>query len=179
MTNISHGLGRKAAVFTAVFACAAGIGSIITSQVVFSAAPAVAGEKFDDLGPAIDDLRKAGGHYRRDLVKANILVTGSEGAIFWPLYDEYRAERDKITDKRVKLIKDFLAKRDSMTQDDAEELTKESLSLDHDIIDVKEKWAKKMAKDLSQRTVARFFQVDQRLDAVTNIALASRIPLIY
>jgi hypothetical protein len=36
----------------------------------------------------------------------------------------------------------------------------------------------KMSKVLSARTVARFFQIDNKLDTVVDAALAGKIPLI-
>jgi hypothetical protein len=36
-----------------------------------------------------------------------------------------------------------------------------------------------MGKVLSARTTARFFQIDAKLDAVVDAALAGRIPLIH
>jgi len=36
-----------------------------------------------------------------------------------------------------------------------------------------------MSKELSPRTVARFIQIDSKLDAIVNAELASRIPLIH
>jgi hypothetical protein len=41
------------------------------------------------------------------------------------------------------------------------------------------KWYKKMTKALSERTVARFFHIDEKLDAAADIALAANIPLIH
>jgi hypothetical protein len=36
-----------------------------------------------------------------------------------------------------------------------------------------------MSKELSARTVARFFQIDSKMDAVVDAELAARIPLIH
>jgi polyhydroxyalkanoate synthesis regulator phasin len=108
-----------------------------------------------------------------------MLLTNSEAAQFWPLYDRYRAEREKLGDRKVRLITDFLAKRDSMSEEDAENLIDEAMSIDNDKNEVKEKYVAKMMKVLSARTVARFFQIDQKLDAVVDMELAARIPLIH
>jgi len=136
-------------------------------------------EKFGDLNQAITDLRAEAGHDRRAIVKANMLLTASEGTIFWPLYDEYRAERVALADRRQKMVFDFLAKRDTMTQDEAEDLTKEAFSIEHDRIDVKDKYRKKMAKVLSARTVARFIQIDSKLDTIADVVVAAQVPLIH
>ena len=36
-----------------------------------------------------------------------------------------------------------------------------------------------MSKVLSSRTVARFFQIDQKLDAIVDAGLAANIPLMH
>jgi hypothetical protein len=136
-------------------------------------------ERFGDLSAAIADLRQEAGKDRRTIVKANMLLTESEAKTFWPLYDDYRADVDKINDRKVDLIKDFVAKRDGMSQDDAENLTKQYIEIEKDVIVVKQKHIGKMSKSLSARTVARFFQIDHKLDTVVDLALATRIPLIY
>ena len=151
----------------------------LSSGIAWSAEPAPVSEKYGDVQQAIADLRQAGGQDRRELVRRNMLLTNSEGAIFWPLYDEYRAACAEVGDRKAKLITDFLAQRDTMTQDQAEKLTKEMFSIQEDAIPIKEKYQKKMIKVLSARTVARFFQIDQKLDAVGDIVLAARLPLIH
>ncbi len=156
------------------------IGSLTGTGVALGAdaEPAV-NEKFADLAPAIAELRQETGQDRREIVKANMLLTKSEGTIFWPLYDQYRAERNKLGDRKVRLITDFAAGIDAMSQDEAERLTKDFLAIEKQKIAIKESYVAKMSKVLSARTVARFFQIDQKLDATVDLALAARIPLIH
>jgi Spy/CpxP family protein refolding chaperone len=158
----------------------AGTGTLLTTGTALGdSAKPVVNEQFSDFAPAIEDLRWEAGQYRRDIVKANMLLTESESAQFWPLYDQYRAERQQIGDRKVRLITDFLAQRNSMSEDQARALVKESLAIDKDKAALKDKWYGKMTKVLSERTVARFFHIDQKLDASSDIALAAEIPLIH
>ena len=153
--------------------------AVLVPVLALAADKPVVNEKFTDLEPAIKELRDAVGKDRRDIVKANMLLTNSEAARFWPLYDEYRAEMNKIGDKRVKLITDFAANRDSMSEDEGLRLLKERLDIEKEKNDVRGDYVKKFNKELSARTTARFFQIDQKLDAAVEAALAARIPLIY
>ena len=153
--------------------------ALLTPALALAADKPVVNEKFSDLEPAIQMLRQEVGKDRRELVKANMLLTNSEAARFWPLYDEYRAEMNKIGDKRVKLITDFAANRDSMSEDEGLRLLKERLDIEKEKNDVRGDYVKKFNKELSARTTARFFQIDQKLDAAVEAALAARIPLIY
>jgi hypothetical protein len=179
VTNVHRIDGRVGSLAAAILGLAS-LGSLLGPGTALSAPPPpVVNEKFSDLEPAIAELRQEAGKDRRAIVKANMLLTNSEAAQFWPLYDRYRAEREKLGDRRVRLITDFLAKRDSMSEEDAENLIDEAMSIDNDKNEVKEKYVAKMMKVLSARTVARFFQIDQKLDAVVDMELAARVPLIH
>jgi hypothetical protein len=150
-----------------------------TSPSLADAAQPIVNEKFSDFAPVIAELRQEAGQDRRNIVRANMLLTETESARFWPLYDEYRAERRKIGDRRVRLITDFLAAENAMTEDQARTLANEDFAIGKDTSELKAKWYKKMTKVLSERTVARFFHIDEKLDAAADIALAANIPLIH
>ena len=159
---------------------------VASASVLLSANPTLAdpaqpivNEKFSDFAPVIAELRQEAGQDRRNIVRANMLLTETESARFWPLYDEYRAERRKIGDRRVRLITDFLAAENAMTEDQARTLANEDFTIGKDTSELKAKWYKKMTKVLSERTVARFFHIDEKLDAAADIALAANIPLIH
>jgi DNA-directed RNA polymerase len=139
----------------------------------------IVNEKFSDFAPVIAELRQVAGQDRRNIVRANMLLTETESARFWPLYDEYRAERQKIGDRRVRLITDFLAAENSMSEDEARTLANQDFAIEKDISELKARWYKKMTKELSERTIARFFHIDEKLDAAADIALAANIPLIH
>ncbi|MEJ0007300.1 MAG: hypothetical protein WDM77_13270 [Steroidobacteraceae bacterium] len=93
----------------------ASAGALLGATTAWSAdAPS---EKFGDMQQAVTDLRAEAGQDRRAIVKANMLLTASEGTIFWPLYDKYRAERVALGDRKQKLVFDYLAKRNTMSED--------------------------------------------------------------
>jgi hypothetical protein len=164
---------------TAMVGIASASALLAASPILADPARPIVNEKFSDFAPAIAELRQEAGQDRRDIVRANMLLTETESARFWPLYDEYRAGRQKIGDRRVRLITDFLAQKNSMTEDAARALANEDFAILKDTAELKSKWYKKMTKELSERTVARFFHIDEKLDAAADIAIAANIPLIH
>jgi hypothetical protein len=164
---------------TAMVGIASASGLLAASPTLGDPARPIVNEKFSDFAPAIAELRQEAGQDRRIIVRANMLLTETESARFWPLYDEYRAERQKIGDRRVRLITDFLAEQNSMTEDKARALANEDFAIEKDTSELKAKWYAKMTKVLSERTIARFFHIDEKLDAAADIALAANIPLIH
>jgi hypothetical protein len=176
---------RRVSSWQSRFLSAAMVG-IASAGVLLPASPSMAdparpivNEKFSDFAPAIAELRQEAGQDRRNIVRANMLLTETESARFWPLYDEYRAERQKIGDRRVRLVTDFLAEENSMSEDEARALANEDFAIEKDTGELKAKWYKKMTKELSERTIARFFHIDEKLDAAADIARAANIPLIH
>jgi DNA-directed RNA polymerase len=164
---------------TAMMGIASASALLAAGPVLGDPARSIVNEKFSDFAPAIAELRQEAGQDRRNIVRANMLLTETESARFWPLYDEYRAERQKIGDRRVRLVTDFLADENSMTEDQARTLANEDFAIEKDTSELKAKWYKKMTKVLSERTVARFFHIDEKLDAAADLARAANIPLIH
>jgi hypothetical protein len=164
---------------TAIVGIASASALLAASPALADPARSIVNEKFSDFAPAIAELRQEAGQDRRNIIRANMLLTETESARFWPLYDEYRAERKKIGDRRVRLVTDFLAQQNSMSEDEARTLANEDFAIEKDTSELKTKWYKKMTKELSERTVARFFHIDEKLDAAADLALAANIPLIH
>ena len=158
---------------------AMGLCPLLVPAVSFGADEPIVNEKFADLEPGIQMMRSEIGKDRRDVVKAAMYLTDTEAKVFWPIYDKYRAEQSKVNDKRVKLISDYLANQKGSSQDQAEDLMKEAIKNEEERTEVKQDYMKKMGKELSKRTTARFFHIDYKLDTVVDAALAARIPLIH
>jgi Spy/CpxP family protein refolding chaperone len=164
---------------TAILGIASASALLAASVALADPAQPIASDRFGDYAAAITELRQEAGQDRRNIVKANMLLTGSESARFWPLYDEYRAERQKILDRKAQLITEFFTEQNSMSEDQARALANEDFAIEKDTSELRAKWYEKMSKVLSERTVARFFHIDEKLDASVDIALAANIPLIY
>jgi hypothetical protein len=79
----------------------------------------------------------------------------------------------------VKLITDYAASRDSMSEDEGNRLLREALDIEKQRVEIKEDFIKKFEKQISARTTARFFHIESKLDAVGDSVRAAKIPLIY
>jgi hypothetical protein len=73
-------------------------------------------------------------------------LTEEESAKFWPLYNEYRAEAGKLSDRAVSLIKDYAANYENMTDDKARDLLKQQLQLEEDRMKLRKSYAGKFEK---------------------------------
>ena len=114
---------------------------------------------------------------RQALVTAAMDLQASEADIFWPLYREYRIAMAKVNDRFSKLVVTYLDQYDELTDAEAARIMDEYLGIERARTGVKAKYMPRFREKLPARKVARFFQVDNKLDAVLNAELASVIPL--
>ena len=115
---------------------------------------------------------------RQAMVTAAMDLDGAEAEKFWPLYRDYRNEMAKVGDRLVKLINDYADAYDTITDEQAARMLDEYLSIQRATGEVKAAYVPKFRQIIPARKVARFFQVDNKLDAVINSQLAAGIPLV-
>ena len=115
---------------------------------------------------------------RQAVVAANLPLTEEEAKAFWPAYKEYRADVEKLGDRMVKLIAAYAADFETMTDAKADTFFNDLLAIDRDRLAVREKYVPKIRAVLPGQKAARFFQIENKLDAIVNVSLASEIPLV-
>lgn len=126
----------------------------------------------------VHDEREALRADKKVLVAENMMLTESEAAAFWPVYEEFQTEMTVIGDRMVKLIEDYAATYKVMTDDTAAKLIKELMSFQGDRVKLQEKFLPKFQKVLSATKVARYYQIENKIRAIVDYDLASQIPLV-
>lgn len=104
--------------------------------------------------------------------------TNEEGNAFWPIYREYEVDFAKIGDARIVLIKDYAQNYETMTDEKAKELVQRGLKLEERRTKLKKKYFRKFDKVLSSKTVAKFFQLENQINLLIDLQIASELPLI-
>ena len=123
-------------------------------------------------------LTRASIQLRRQAIVTSVMdLTPTESQAFWPLYREYRMEMAKVGDRVSKLLVDYTGQYDTLTDEQAKKIMNEWLSIEKAKMGVKSKYISRFQKILPARKVMRFFQADNKLDAVLNAQLASVVPL--
>lgn len=112
------------------------------------------------------------------LVTEAMQLSDDEASVFWPIYREYQFELDKLTDRRIALIKDYAQHYNSMTDEKANELMMGVFKLDEDLTKLRKKYYKQLEKALSSTTAARFFQIDNQINMLLRLQVAAELPLI-
>ena len=156
------------------------ISILVTALLLLAAAPSPAQEKeplvtYDN---EIEAARKLMAQERKLVIAGELVLTPAESDAFWPLYNEYQEEMRKIGDAEVALITEFAENYSTADDEFAERVIKESLDIDMRALKLRKKYLKRFNKVLPALKVAKFYQVENKLNAVVNYQLASMIPMI-
>jgi hypothetical protein len=148
---------------------------LVVALLALCAAPARAGEAADaDLAILRDTIRAN----KKALVAVNLTLTDAEAAQFWPLFDRYEKEISAVGDRVVKVIEDYTASFADLTDQKAMQLMGDYLSAEEDRLKVRRAFLPEFAKAIPGKKVARFYQIENKADAVLRYDLAATIPVV-
>ena len=116
---------------------------------------------------------------RQVIVTDNLLLTPEENNAFWPIYNDYRADIREVHDRTLRLITDFAANYESMSDETAREMLDEYLDIEDDLLRVRTRYVRRFDNVLPPVELLRFYQVENKLDVIYRLSLADQIPLAF
>src|SRR5580765_1551547 len=147
------------------------------------ASPRVTREPADSNNSRITDediqmLRKDIRSQRKQLIAANMQLTGAEAEKFWPVYEQYISELVKTNTKKYALIKQYIQSGGALSDADAETAVKQWVDVDQSVAQLRMQYIPNFRKVLSPKSLALFYQLDRRVQLMIDLQLASTIPLV-
>jgi hypothetical protein len=127
-----------------------------------------------DLQTLLDALRVN----RKAMVAVNLELTDDEAAKFWPIYDRYQKEMSALGDRLVALIGDYSKSFRDMSNEKAMKLVDDYLSIEAGRLKVRRAYVDEFAKSIPGVKLARFYQLENKIDAVIRYEMAATIPVI-
>ena len=112
------------------------------------------------------------------LVAQTMQLTDPESQSFWPVYESFQKELTALNDRVLKLIQNYAQNYASMTNEVARTLTDEYMAADAERLKIRQSYLPKFRKVLSEIKVARYYQMETKIQALINYDLATGIPLI-
>ena len=136
-------------------------------------------EAFANVAGEIETARSMAQTERKAIVARNMTLTAAESEHFWPLYNRYRYEMSVLQDRQVAIITDFATHYETLDDVEARQILDKWLAYESDVVKLRARYLKRFAKVLPGTKLARYFQIENKLDAMSNLTTASRIPLAH
>ena len=117
---------------------------------------------------------------REMIIREELQLTAAEEAAFWPLYQKYRSDLAPVQNRYVALIADYMKHYDSgvLTDAYANEVLEGYFDVKGDLLRTRKKYVRRFGKILPMLKVARFYHLENKINAELDAELAYAVPLI-
>ena len=105
-------------------------------------------------------------------------LTEAEGEAFWPIYREFAVEQAALGDQFLANLKHYAENWDSMDEAAIQTMADNYFKQQSDELKLKQKYFKRVSKEVSVRRAAQFLQVENQIQMLIDLQLASEAPLI-
>jgi hypothetical protein len=113
------------------------------------------------------------------LIAENMDLTESEAKDFWPLYEKYQNDLANLEERMRRPIEEYGAILDSTSGKTAAKILEEYVLIERDRQKFREYYLSKFrSSSLPRKKVLRYSQLENKIRAVRNYELASKIPLV-
>jgi len=150
----------------------------IAVVLLLAAVPAFAQEGAD-IGAKIRETQALVAQEFRQILLEEMMLTDAESKEFWPLYERYSAEKRVINEPDFAGLIEYVDRyyTGDLTDAQARRLMSTYFDVQKAILAKREEYVKKFDKVMSTIKVMRFFQLENKVQAEVNAALAVTIPL--
>jgi Spy/CpxP family protein refolding chaperone len=127
---------------------------------------------------AIAAFREAVRADKKSVVMKNMDLTEAEAKKFWPIYDAYQKDLQKVAQRQNKAILDYVNQSSSMTDANAKRIARELLDADAEEQRLRERVLKKLYAALPARKAIRYLQIENKVRTLEHYDMGAQIPLV-
>ena len=115
---------------------------------------------------------------KKAIIVDNMGFTEDESKAFWPAYNEFQQAKQKLNERTIKVLRDYMDGYDTLTNEKAEALLREYVAIEKERADLKAAFLPKFTKALPAKKVARYYQIENKIEAIVKYELAKDVPLV-
>src|SRR6266576_7120156 len=114
------------------------------------------------------------------IVSKYMELTESEAKNFWPVYEEYQADLQKINQRLLSMLQSYAAdyRNKSLTDEKAQKLLDEWIAIENDDAKRRGSFVPKVMKALPAKKAARYLQIENEYRILLKYDLAATVPLV-
>ena len=112
------------------------------------------------------------------IVADNMELTQTEAGKFWPIYDAYQKDLDRVLARQNKAIVEYVNQSSTMTDANAKRIARELLDADAEEQRLRERQLKKLYAALPARKAIRYLQIENKIRTLQHYDMGAQIPLV-
>lgn len=114
---------------------------------------------------------------KEQLIALVMFFDEADAAKFWPIYQQYRAELDKLNASEVASINDYVKNNGHLTEHQADQIVHNQTQFQSQRAALLDKYYGQFKAALGPVTAARFFEAENQLLSLTDLQLSSKLPI--
>jgi hypothetical protein len=148
--------------------------AVLTSMAVEAQGPPTPGE----LEETFEMMREFMSTERETMLESDLRLTRAERRAFWPLYEKYRAEIATAQDRLGQLLAEFAENYADPSDEQVGRFVDEYFAIEQRMLEIRVAYLPAFREILPAQKVARFVQIESKVDGIARLPLIMDTPLI-
>ena len=155
-----------------------GTSAVLVAAVLLALAPAGSAE--DKPANNLETVHEQLKADKKMIIGKYMTLTGAEANAFWPVYEAYQGDLQKINQRLVDLFLRYASdyRSNSLTDEKAQTLLDEWIAIENDDANRRASYVPKVLKALPPKKAARYLQIENEYRILLKYDLAVAVPLV-
>ena len=126
----------------------------------------------------IQQVQKEWGKEKKELVRLGMALTAADSVKFWPVYNKYEKERQKLGKERILILQDYADHFSDITNAKADELVNRIFKNDAALAALHKTYYTTLKTKLNAKQAAKFLQIESYINSFLKSVIQEEIPII-
>jgi len=126
----------------------------------------------------VKEIQKEWGKDKKELVGMAMDLSSADAAKFWPLYDKYEKERQKLGRERLRIYADYADNLESLTNAKTDEIITRLFKNDAALTKLHQQYYTSIKTKLNAKQAAKFIQIESYFNIAIRSAVQDELPYI-
>jgi len=126
----------------------------------------------------IQEVQKEWGKDKKELVRMGMALSAADSVKFWPVYNKYEKERQKLGKERILIIQDYADHFADLTNAKADELVNRIFKNDAALATLQKTYYTTLKTKMNAKQAAKFLQIESYISSFLKSAIQEEIPII-
>ena len=111
------------------------------------------------------------------LVLDNLKLSNEEEIAFLPVYNAFQKDKLNVNREKAALLESFAENYNALTNVKAQEILDQWFVTEQEMLTLKKSYVPKFQKVISKKQTMRYYQIENKLEALVNRDMVEAIPL--
>jgi len=126
----------------------------------------------------VKEIQKEWGKDKKELVGMAMDLSSADADKFWPLYDKYEKERQKLGRERLRIYSDYADNLESLTNAKTDEIINRLFKNDAALTKLHQQYYTSIKTKLNAKQAAKFLQIETYFNTAIRSAVQDELPYI-